>query len=93
MGLAGPGRRPAVEEPKAAGVGPNHRHTRPVTRVQPTALGLPAPGDHQQMAGLNRILVEDHHVIVADLSHLKRLVPGKERIGLWALGLKVPWRA
>jgi len=45
------------------------------------------------MAGLNGIFVEEQHVAFANPTHLKRLVPGKERIQLRALGLKVPWRA
>ena len=89
VGLAGSGGGTAVEEPETAGVAVHLSHCPPVVSPQPAGLGLPVLADQQQMAGLHRVFVEQHHMGVSQPGHLQAGIPGQEGVGPGTAGPQV----
>ena len=84
VGLAGARGGTTVEEPQPTGVTGQERDPAPVVRRKPAGLRLPGIRDQEQMARLDWIFVEQHHMAAAEPFHFKGLLPWQEGIGLGA---------
>lgn len=90
VGLASSSGWGTIEEPEPTRVPIHLGHRRPIGGSKPTLLGLPLLGNHQHVASLHRVLIEQQQVARSKGRHGQFPIPGQKGIGPRAGAVEVP---